>query len=356
MKVSWLISPNGLGHAQRATALAAAVVRERPGVEVTFVCERWQVDRLATTPALRALRAAGARFVFELLGDAPRWPIAPGGGDLLAWRPRLAASRLLDDADLVVSDNLAGVLALAPDAVLCGSFLWSDVLAPLAARSPQVARFVADERALLASHRPRMLCNADLAMPGVLAQTRAATLPWMGTPADVELAAGDVVALLGGASGAADAGLIALAQELHRRGVALALSADLARRPDAPPGRPFDHSPEAYQAARLLVCRPGVGTLTRAIAAGRPILTPPEPDHAEMVHNAARVAALGVARALPDGAAADRADAVCTLLADTASLGRLAAAARTRPQGGLAAGAALLLDELDARGAARESA
>src|SRR5215813_8567522 len=70
-------------------------------------------------------------------------------GSLLAWKDRLARLPSLERARLVVSDNLAGVLALRSDAVLVGSFLWGDVLACAHAESRHVGVFAALEEELL---------------------------------------------------------------------------------------------------------------------------------------------------------------------------------------------------------------
>jgi hypothetical protein len=343
MRVVWLVSPNGLGHARRALGIASALLERRSGVHLTFCLEAWQWERLADDPLRPILEKAGARLITGILGDAPRWPHR-GEADLMAWQGRLP--RLgLGGTDLVVSDNLA---ADHREMVMCGSFLWSDILEPLAASSPAVARFVEAERELLAKHRPVMIAVEDLAMPGVRARTDMRGVGWMARDA----ARGDLaerasvpahapVAILGGASGAADATLAALARELAP-GTPLVLSADLARRDDVPAAPVFDQSAAAYASCRLVVCRPGVGTLTDALAASRPLMVLDDGDSLEMRHNADRLEALGVARRLPPGAAAEQAEAVRGLATDTDALGAMATRAAALDMGGLAKAAALL--------------
>jgi hypothetical protein len=330
----------------RASLLAARLVGLRPGARLTLVMETWQQSRLAQTAAGHALAAAGVRVVDGVMTQAPRWP-HQGGHDLLGWRDALAASGAVADAELVISDNLAGVLALRPDAVLVGSFLWSDVLAPLAEGDPEVARFCADERALLAAHRPPMICVDALAMPGVRAQSRALGVPFMAervTGTDDPQAP---VAVLGGASGAANQALAELARHLAEHGVPLCLAAEVAAQPEAPVAPRFDHDdPQAYGRVRAVICRPGVGTITFALAAGRPIgcvLGDADLAHAEMAHNARALLALGV------GALVDR-TSVLDWLAEAAP--RAAERAAAQPMGGQGAAAHLLAEAFDRRLAA----
>lgn len=342
MRVVWLVSPNGLGHAKRALGIAHALLERRSGVQLTFCLEAWQWERLADDPLRPILEKAGARLITGILGDAPRWPHR-GEADLMAWQGRLP--RLgLGGTDLVVSDNLA---ADHWEMVMCGSFLWSDVLEPLAASSPSVARFVEAERELLAKHRPVMIAVEDLAMPGVRVRTDMRGVGWMargGHGGSPRVSPAAPVAILGGASGAADAALAALARELAGT-TPLVLSADLARRDDAPAAPVFDQSAAAYASCRLVVCRPGVGTLTDALAAARPLMVLDDGDSLEMRHNADRLEALGVARRLPPGAAAEQAEAVRGLATDTDALGAMATRAAALDMGGLAK-AASLLEEL----------
>jgi hypothetical protein len=316
MRVTWLVSPNGLGHARRATLVAAALLRARPDLSITMCGEAWQRDRLGST----------LPWVTGLLADAPRWPARPGQ-DLLAWRARVASAGVLEGAELVISDNLAGVLALRADAVLVGSFLWSDVLAPLAPQDAGIARFVADERALVARHRPTMICVEALAMPGVMDQTHAVPVPFMSDTGETWPAAEAGVELLGGASGAADDRLSTLARATRAAGVT-----DVRVTPTLGTGL-------------VAVCRPGVGTISDCLAAGRPMLLLGGDDSLEMQHNAERLVALGVARPLPDDPD-QAARVVADLVRDRQTLAAMTLDVRRLPSGGIAAAAAHLAARL----------
>jgi hypothetical protein len=155
-----------------------------PDVELDIVCERWQLERLQAGPTLTRL---GARVTLHLGVMAPGVALADADrfadGRLMAWRSRLANVAALQLAEVVVSENLAGVLALRSDAILMGSFLWSDVLEARHPGRREVIEFVDEERALLVAFRPTMLCVGAIAMPTLLRRTRTVSLDWMCEPA-----------------------------------------------------------------------------------------------------------------------------------------------------------------------------
>lgn len=207
------------------------------------------------------------------------------------------------NADLVISDNLVGILQKRPDTILMGSFLWKDVYAHAYPNNPEVQQFVAREERILAQSHPPMLCVGDIAMPCVLKETEAVPLPWFGweTPCRTrQIQQLKTIAVLAGATDAAadhadqltmalmaqNSYTIALPQakidQLQLRGWAQVI--------------PFDFSSKAYRLCDLVICRPGVGTITDCITAGTPMAFFYEPANLEMSWNASRLAQKGIAQ------------------------------------------------------------
>src|SRR5829696_3227016 len=139
--------------------------------DITIVGEAWQREAASRWAAGALVERHRASWRHGIVQPGVGWSVAADryrDGSLLEWEARLDQVPELARADVVVSDNLAGVLTRRPDALLAASFLWSDVLDAAAPSSPDVGAFVAHERALLQAHRPEMLCVRDLVMPGVL--------------------------------------------------------------------------------------------------------------------------------------------------------------------------------------------
>jgi hypothetical protein len=276
----WIVCPNGLGHATRSVAIATTVAQLAPAHRIAIRSSARAMKRLAD--AVGVARDHGITFIDDGSDALGNWTGAAAPPAINGWLeglPRDAA--LVRDARVVISDNVAAPLAQRPDAVLAGSFLWSDELADRA--EPGIVRFVADERALLAAHRPSMLCVADIAMPSLLRETTATPLGWMCGAVDPRdwTEPAPLVAVIGGAdTGISDTIAIAL----KRAGIGIAAN--------------FNHSAFAFAQLSLAVVRPGVGALTACITHGVPIVAIAEPGSPEMAHNAARVVAQGFGRAV----------------------------------------------------------
>jgi hypothetical protein len=207
-------------------------------------------------------------------------------GSLLAWHSRARSLDVLD-ADLVLSDNLAAVLGARPDAVLMGSFLWSDVLSRAYPTSSAVQAFVERDEGLLREHRPDMICLEAFAMPAVREQTNAiAVEPIVRGPVDsntLKRGPDGCLVFAAGGTRAADA----LLAPLHQHA---AVAASVVWRDEV----------DAIDNAAVVIGRPGIGTVTECIEHGVPLLAVCEDNSPEMTHNAERVAALGLGATLGD--------------------------------------------------------
>ena len=315
MKIAALISANGLGHYKRLVGILARLQElcgELP--QLTVLCEQWQTSRMSGWSRSRQLWTRGAEAVHGIMHPGVHWAMSPDvycDGRLCDWERRLADVTAVREADVVISDNCAGILAERPDAVLFGSFLWSDVLESAFGDRQPVRAFVEHERELLDKYRPPMLCVKELAMPGVIERTEAVTLPWMcetaGSGSSTDRTA---VALIGGATGAAD-------DIINKALDALLLwdKCDILL-----PGKLIEHIPSqarervaefdfdggGYADCSVVVCRPGMGVITDCLANKVPMVALHEPGNLELEHNSRRLAELGYAINLgpaPDGSA-----------------------------------------------------
>jgi hypothetical protein len=344
-----VVSGNGLGHFKRAMHVVDAVLSQGNGWKVDVHAEAWQ-RRALFGGRLPVAGKSAPRFHHELMAEAPDW----GSGRLTAegyfsWIEGLARDETLRSGDLVVSDNLVGILAARPDAVLMGSFLWHDVSSrALAAPAPVLSY----EEDLLTRTRPHMLCADDVVMPAVERLTRAVRFPWFCAPATgrpVGRWPVRRVLLMGGATEAVDRALRGLARTLHdEMDLELCLSPRLLRDAELPPGRVhrFGFTDADYAACDLVIGRPGVGTLTDCVRFGLPILCFGDEPNEEMRHNASRVEALGMGRAI----SIDDPEATARLLQEELTREQYenwAASAAARPCGGAEAAARWLSERLD---------
>lgn len=289
MHLAAVIAANGLGHMRRTTGVLARMVERGAALRVTLVAEEWQREAAGEWAGGVILERRGVEWVHGVTGPGVRWSTDPSlysDGRLIGWEEQLKSVTALGSADVVVSDNLVGVLTVRPDAVLMGSFLWSDVLEAAYPSDPHVVAFVDHERSLLTAQRPEMVCVGDVVMPGVLERTQAVKVGWMCPPA--QEVADDVsgVAILGGRTGAADGLLAGYAELLEHAGFGVV--SDVERG-----SAEITDGPSRWDDVGVAVCRPGIGSLTDCIARGIPIVCVHERGNIELAHNAARVAELG---------------------------------------------------------------
>lgn len=339
-RVIAFVCNNGLGHLRRVTGVLAELLALRPDVRITLVCEPWQLARARAWPAAQRVLAAGD-VVAGVMAPGVVWSrdaAVYADGRLEAWIERVGEVPELGAADLVVTDNLGGVLEHRPDAVLLGSFLWSDILEAAHEVDPAVRSFVARERAALAKCRPTALCVAALATAGLRARAATVEVGWMCERAREPAATREgAVAVLGGATGAADAILAATAERLRAEGT-----------PVVQPGARA-LSPDELAACAVAVVRPGAGTLNDCVAQQVPMVLVHEPDNAELDHNGRAVAGLGLGTYL--GSVTD-ADAVVAAVMQLRALDAWSSARRAlaaQPRDGLRAAARWLARRLDER-------
>jgi hypothetical protein len=301
-----VVCANGLGHFRRSIRVVDALHTQLDELEVEIYAEQWQVERARGWSVLARLQEeSSVRFHCGAMHGSPQWD--RGGWtarDYFGWVEAIGREEPVQNSDIVLSDNLVGVLRARPDAILMGSFLWHDVLRAEGPDGPRIAAF---EEKLLAEALPPMLCVGDMVMPEVERLTRAVRLPWF-----CEAGAGRTspswplrrVLLSGGATDSVSPGLHALAALLLQRSDLTLLmperliSADLLSS-----GRvePFDFSAGAFGACDLVIGRPGIGLLTDCVGFGIPILALGDEENIEIRHNARRVEALGIGREIALG-------------------------------------------------------
>ncbi len=354
MKLFALICPNGLGHFKRVVGVLHALSELESALEVSLLAPAGARERLRGWAKLAHPEWNWHFFPEGVKGV--RWELeaeAYRDGSLLSWESLLEDLPAFQEAKVVLSDNLAGVLAHRPDAVLSGNFLWSDVLEKAYPAEAAVQEFVRRERVLLEKHRPPMLCVERLAMPSVRALTEAVGLGFFAQgkrmpEKKIRPATQTRIAILGGGTGKARELLLQAVSDLAKAGFSSLLTAgDLlaeARKAGCAKAEPFGFAPEDFHAAELVICRPGVGTLTDCVQAGTPVLAVYEAGNVEMEYLGRRIEELGLGIDVAQGKVLP---AVLEALRDK-NLRRYHSCLREQPLNGIEGAARFLLDRLRA--------
>ena len=137
MKIGIYICSNGYGHFHRMLQVCAHL----PFHEIDIHCERYQYNRFKPTQE-------NINFIFYEESNI-RWDRKRIG--------RIDVSGI-DKYDKVITDNLVEVLKYRPDALLSGSFLWSDIWREKYGNND----FSDKQDEIFHDVKPRVVCNGDV--------------------------------------------------------------------------------------------------------------------------------------------------------------------------------------------------
>jgi len=289
-----VVSANGYGHIRRQLQVTRCLLERNSSLSLVFGITEAQHKRFFSDFSELGSRVIVLPGVTE---NSPRWkhrPLDYTYENLSGWVEVFASSQLME-TDYVLSDNLVEVLAVRPDSWLSGSFLWSDVLETHSQESHACETFVARENALLQSVQPHMLANKYLATPEVRRKTRIVELGWViEEPTVNTLAQRDVVLIHGGGTRTLDSLVATLANTLRENG--LRVMTDLENDLDR-----FDYSEGTWAQVGLVICRPGIGTVTECVKWRTPMLLIPDTTNSEAMHVIRTLERSAVASVLHEG-------------------------------------------------------
>lgn len=274
-RIAIIACDHGLGHVRRCYLLAAELLRL--GWEVDLFAPSQKVHRIQAALG-PVLGLATVDFCTETTPDALR----SGRERTIEWQKRLPA---LGYYDRVICDTLPEILACRPDAILIAQFFWHDVLD----RLPR--QYIERCTKLLADLQPRIVGSDLFAMPAVRSQPGFFPVGLYGRFAP-PLTAGDVRDAVLISPGSTDLDRTAYRQLLEelieddyphidRFDVDPAIVPNEPRRKVSA----SDYSPSTYAKAVAVVCRPGLGTLTDALAHHSTPICFTSDDNREMRHN-----------------------------------------------------------------------
>lgn len=281
-----MAAPNGLGHITRLLALARELAGRGVLRTVRVIASRWQRDRLPPEPWMSAVTVEWHEDVFTERAHT-LFALPDLARSRKEWTRRLSGHPALGASSVVVSDNLALVLAARSDAMLSGSFLWQDVLPD--------GDFTRQERDLMARHRPSMLCNRWLASSSVLNQTSPVLTDWAAHPAQRRAPVGNgrpIIEVNVGTTGLVLDEAVELVQQLTSRchdvqvtpalwkALGPAHRADVALRERVP---------------AVAVARPGTQSVSEYVAGAVPMILLYERWNREMAGNARSLVTHGLA-------------------------------------------------------------
>lgn len=193
MRVAFIICSNGLGHYKRCFRLVYDWLLRCPKLRFDIYCERWQLELTREWIISKHLSCEqNINLHFDKLQGSIKWLPDKSRfsfSEYQAWLDLLKKEEPVKNAELVVSDNLVGVLEIRKDCLLSGSFLWSDLLKQYD-HYREIEKIVDFETQILTRIKPVMICVKDIVMPAVIDQTNPKLMPWfcerkLGSPTQI---------------------------------------------------------------------------------------------------------------------------------------------------------------------------
>lgn len=301
----FIVCSNGYGHFRRVLKIAAHLKRAVKSLQLEIYCTNKQTGAHQHWPLYHSLLHS-RRVRFSLIGDNVNWSNDPDSYTpkrLGGWLEHIPLKPLAE-ADFVISDNLSSILRIRPDAVLMGSFLWPDILHSRWQNNETLRDYYREETTLLNKLRPPMICLGDMAMPYIEGYTRPVKTGWVVESFNDNMPIRRKIKnilIAGGGTGFADDNLLAAARLILKdANYRLHASDKLIPRLDTGGAgiEKFDFDGGAFRKIDLMICRPGIGSLTEAVKHHIPVLALNENNNPELDHNARRIETLGIGKNL----------------------------------------------------------
>ena len=297
--IAFLVCENGFGHFKRCAKISNGLVVLRDDIFIKFFCEReiiqkqidWDItQKIINNPRIQIIdsgktvslkkdnKSHGESF---LIGD-------------LEWLDE----ELIKNSDIVISDNITKILKIRPDSILMGSFLWEDLIKDYTHTSNKLKCYYNSNMNLLRTHKPTMITLKDMTMPFVIENTVPFYTSWVAEKYEHKRKKIiKNVLIMGGGTGMADDEILSIVREVSVcNQLNVFTSKTLAKKVNSEKISMFDFSHKSFSQIDLMICRPGIGSLTDAVTYGIPVFAIGESNNIEIQFNLKQIEKLNIGR------------------------------------------------------------
>lgn len=169
-KIGFFVCSNGYGHFMRINKIA----KELKNCQVDIYCEQYHIDKFESILV--------DRFNYiPYTNSNINWNTYLGGirfdyDEYMKWLNQY--KDIVNEYDVVISDNIVGLLKYRNDIIMSSSFLWHDIMIDKFSNNSDVLKLYEFEQNLLTKYKPNMLCVEDIVMESVKYSTKPIYTGW----------------------------------------------------------------------------------------------------------------------------------------------------------------------------------
>ncbi len=292
MKIGFFVCSNGYGHFIRVSKIANQLKKLNDSCEIDIFCEQYHIDKF------QSILVDDFNYI-PYKSSNINWNTYLGGirfdyDEYMKWLNQY--KDVVNDYDVVVSDNIVGLLKYRNDIILSSSFLWHDVMIDKFSNNPDVLKLYEFEQNLLTKYRPNMLCVKDIVMESIKYSTNPIYTGWCCDLNKLEEPVNDIenfvfISPSLGYDISYTNTFLEMAINVKQLGYSAYLSKDLYDMRDSDSYFKFDYENfKELSKNSTFVFRPGMGTITDCVQYNSPmVLVYSENDSKEILHLANRV-------------------------------------------------------------------
>lgn len=298
-KIAFIVCSNGYGHLKRDVAIISALLSRNESFEIDIFCKKKLIE-LALNENNFKLGSNKLRYHHDATNNEINWldekQITISKYN--KWFYELKNNSILNNADLIFSDNHVLPLRIFKNARLIGSFLWHDLKLPF---GNEAQKIVNEECDFIRKRKPVMICLEVMAMPEVINYTNPIKLPWYCNKLPKSNIQNSRKALLvtgGGTSLITNllkkyTKLISMLMPEWDIFVDSKLYYEIGKT-RSQNVKQFKFNDQEFLSLNAIVCRPGLGILNDCVKYCIPSIVFDDINNTEINHNAKRVKELGI--------------------------------------------------------------
>ncbi len=294
-KIAFVVCPHGFGHIRRVCEILSHFKQTKSNAQLTIFV---QFNHFAKFQGLFSswtnFSISDVLWQFEPMRYAPDFQ----SNDYTVSRYQTWISAMKQTFqnnlyDLVVSDNLYGVLEAYPKTLIQGSFSWAEIIFPI----PVYNEVAALEREYQLKFKPSQICLEVICTPSVRNFSIPLYTQWwcVKNQNRFSVYTGKIQRILITAGGTKSAinQMYDLVEELSGMPQFELLADRSVHQLQPIKTVEFNFYEEEFNSLDLIIARPGIGILTESVKYSIPLFCFAEPSHFEMNYNGIRWADLG---------------------------------------------------------------